>query len=112
MEDEVKQEEKQEKQLLEPIKLPYEKASRLSKEEWHNYLWRKGRFSLDPEERAEGEKEYKRHVFWDITRMVTFGVTLSVIMCDIKPAMMPALAVFILSCILAHVYGCDGLWLK
>ena len=42
----------------------------------------------------------------------TFGITLSVIMCDIKPAMMPALAVFILSCILAHVYGCDGLWLK
>lgn len=102
----------QKKQMLDPIYMPASKTSKLSKEEWHNYLNRKGRFSLDPDERAEGEKEYRRHVFWDITRMITFGLLLSVVMCDMKPVMMPALGAFILSCLLAHIFGCDELWLK
>lgn len=55
---------------LPPIDLNADEYFKLCDAEKENYKNLRGRFSLDPEKRAEGEGEYKSHRFWDLVRII------------------------------------------
>ena len=94
--------------LLEPIVLPTKKIARLSPGIFNDYFNKTGMFSLDPAERAEGQRKYRQHRFWDYGRIVVLGLFLGVVINDIKTLTAPAVIITIVFFIIARIYG--GEW--
>ena len=78
------------------IELSFKEYNRLCKIEKEDYEKLRGRFALDPEERAEGERVYKNHIIWDWIRYGSIVFTLNVIMVDWEELMMPCLFITII----------------
>lgn len=102
--------EKLEKQLP-PVELTLDEYRRLCKKERSDYRNRKGRFSLDPDEREMGESVQKDHLVWDVARLVAFVSLFSVICADWEELIPPVLVITVLVFILGHIFAGE-MWYK
>lgn len=94
--------------LLEPIVLPAKKIASLPPGIFNDYFNKTGMFSLDPVERAEGQRKYRQHRFWDYGRVVAWGIFLGIVLNDVESLIAPAVYFLIAFLIIARI--CGGKW--
>lgn len=83
------------------IELSFEEFNRLCKREKEDYEKLRGRFSLDPEERARGEDELRSHKVCDLARLLSLVITLVFIMADCEELMIPCLIITVVIWVIA-----------